>query len=199
MEIEIGGRLEEYACRLPEGTPLTAKDLLHMGTRAAVDQSLSRLARRGVLMRAGRGIYVRPTQSRFGARPPAAEILVAALASRRGERVAPHGAAAANQLGMTTQVPVREVYLTTGRARTLQLGAQVIELRHAPSWQLALGGRPAGAAIRALAWLGPEQAGEAIRVLRAKLPPEERQAMLDTRSVLPAWMAQAVSALAVDV
>ena len=45
---------------LPEGAPVSAKMLLHLGTRPAVDQSLSRLARRGQLLRAGRGMYVSP-------------------------------------------------------------------------------------------------------------------------------------------
>ena len=33
--------------RLPEGAPLCPSALLHFGRRAAVDQALSRLARRG--------------------------------------------------------------------------------------------------------------------------------------------------------
>ena len=41
---------------LPEGAPIAAKSLLHLGNRAAVDQALSRLAERGRLMRAGRGV-----------------------------------------------------------------------------------------------------------------------------------------------
>ena len=40
----------------PEGAPVPAKGLLHLGSRAAVDQALSRLARRGALLRAGRGV-----------------------------------------------------------------------------------------------------------------------------------------------
>ncbi len=36
---------------LPEGAPVSAKMLLHLGTRPAIDQSLSRLARRGKLLR----------------------------------------------------------------------------------------------------------------------------------------------------
>jgi hypothetical protein len=59
---------------------------------------------------------------------------------------------------LTTQVPVRSVYLTSGRSRKMHLGKQVVELRHAPRWQLALANRPAGEAVRALAWLGPERA-----------------------------------------
>jgi len=186
----------EYANGLPEGTPVAAKELLHLGNRAAVDQALSRLVRRGSLMRAGRGIYIRPVESRFGTRPPMVSKVVEGIATQRGESVAPHGAAAANELGLTTQVPVREVYLTSGRSRRLKLGAQVIELRHVPAWQLVLPGRPAGAAIRALAWLGPKRTPEALRTLRGKLPPSELRALVGARGRLPTWMAQEVSALA---
>jgi len=135
-------------------------------------------------------------KSRFGDHPPDASKVVEALAAQRGERIAPHGAMAANQLGLTTQVPVREVYLTSGRSRSLKLGAQVIELRHVPEWQLVLPGRPAGAAIRALAWLGPKRAGAALRVIRKGLPQSELQAMVGLRGRLPTWMAEQVSVLA---
>src|ERR1700724_1256402 len=106
----LATRIMEDGNGLPQGTPVVAKELLHLGSRAAVDQALSRLVRRGTLMRAGRGIYVRPIESRFGARPPVASKVVEAIAAQRGESVAPHGTAA-NELGLTTQVPVREVYL----------------------------------------------------------------------------------------
>jgi Family of unknown function (DUF6088) len=192
----LAARVMEYANGLPEGTPVAAKELLHLGNRAAVDQALSRLVRRGSLMRPGRGIYIRPVESRFGTRSPMASKVVEGIATQRGESVAPHGAAAANELGLTTQVPVREVYLTSGRSRRLKLGAQVIELRHVPAWQLVLPGRPAGAAIRALAWLGPKRTPEALRALRGKLPPSELRALVGARGRLPTWMAQEVSALA---
>jgi len=44
-----------YVERQSEGAPISAKSLLHLGNRAAVDQALSRLAERGQLIRAGRG------------------------------------------------------------------------------------------------------------------------------------------------
>lgn len=188
-------KILELAAELPEGVPLAAKALLHLGTRAAVDQALSRLARRGSLMRATRGIYVRPVKSRFGARPPATLTVVRAIAEQRGETVVSHGAAAANALGLTTQVPVREVYLTSGRSRRLKLGAQVVELRHAPPWQLLLPERPAGDAVRALAWLGPKQAGKALHTLERKLSKVELREIAAARGRLPTWMAQEVSTL----
>lgn len=182
--------------RAPEGVPVAAKELLHLGTRAAVDQTLSRLVGRGRLLRVGRGLYVRPIEGRFGVRAPEPAKVVQALIKQRGESVVPHGAAAANELGLTTQVPVREVYLTSGPTRNLKLGTQIVELRHAPAWQLALPGRPAGAVIRALAWMGPEQAGNAIETVRGKLTDSEREAALELRRMLPAWLAQQVSKLA---
>lgn len=156
-----------------------------MGSRAAVDQALSRLVKRGTLIRAGRGTYALPVVSRFGTRAPSAVKMVEGLAIQREETIVAHGAGAANALGLTTQVPMRAIYLTSGRSRHLKLGAQLVEFRHAPAWQLILPGRPAGDVVRVLAWLGPEKAGEAIQALRKKLQPAELAEVAATRARLP--------------
>lgn len=181
-----------HAVGLPEGAPLSAKSLLHLGNRAAVDQALSRLAERGQLIRAGRGTYLRPIASRFGVRAPSVEQAVEALAAQRGEVIVSNGAAAANALGLTTQVPVRSVYLTSGRSRKMNLGKQVIEFRHAPRWQLSLGNRPAGEAVRALAWLGPEKAESALEALKRKMPPAAFGELVAVAPLLPTWLARSV-------
>lgn len=181
-----------HAEGLPEGTPVSAKSLLHLGNRAAVDQALSRLAERGQLIRAGRGVYVRPIASRFGTRVPSIEQAVEALATQRGEVIVSNGAAAANALGLTTQVPVRSIYLTSGRSRTMSLGKQVVELRHAPRWQLALANRQAGEAVRALAWLGPEKAEAALVTLKRKMPPGAFGELVAAAPQLPTWLARSV-------
>lgn len=185
-----------HAAGLPEGTPLAAKSLLHLGSRAGVDQALSRLAERGQLIRAGRGVYLRPVVSRFGMRAPSVEQAVEALASQRGEIIVPNGAAAANALGLTTQVPVRSVYLTSGRSRTMMLGKQRVELRHAPRWQLALAERPAGQAVRALAWLGPEQAETALKTLKRKLSPTAFAELVAAAPQFPTWLARCIGKVA---
>jgi hypothetical protein len=181
-----------HAEGLPEGALVSAKGLLYLGNRAAVDQALSRLAERGQLIRAGRGMYLRPIASRFGARAPSVEQAVEALATQRGEVIVSNGAAAANALGLTTQVPVRSVYLTSGRSRTMSLGKQVVELRHAPRWQLALANRPAGEAVRALAWLGPEVAEAALKTLKRKMPPGAFGELVAAAPQLPTWLARSV-------
>jgi len=177
---------------LPEGGVLSPKEFLHLGSRSAVDQAFSRLAKAGKLLRVARGAYAAPVSSRFGARAPAPEKVVQALAEQSGEIVVPHGASAANALGLTQQVPIREVYLTSGRTKRLTLGRSEVLVKHAPRWMLALGTRPAGAAVRALAWIGPSHAGESLAILRRTLPQSEWQALASARATLPGWMAQAI-------
>ena len=181
-----------HATGLPEGVPVSAKGLLHLGNRAAVDQALSRLSERGQLIRAGRGVYLRPIASRFGTRAPSVEQAVEALATQKGEIIVSNGAAAANALGLTTQVPVRSVYLTSGRSRKLKLGKGEVLVKHAPPWMLTLGTRPAGAAVRALAWIGPTHADESLVSLHRTLSSAEWKALTSARATLPSWMAQAI-------
>ena len=186
-----------HAQSLPEGGVLSPKEFLHLGSRAAVDQALCRLAHQGKLLRVARGTYVTPVSSRFGTRAPSPEKVVNALAAQHGEVMVPHGANAANALGLTQQVPIREVYLTSGRTRRLKLGRSEVTVKHAPRWMLALGGGPAGAAVRALAWMGPAHAGESLATLRRTLPPAEWQALASARATLPSWMARAIGQEAV--
>lgn len=181
-----------HALSLPEGGVLSPKEFLHLGSRAAVDQALSRLTKEGKLLRVARGTYVTPVSSRFGVRAPAPEKVVQALAAQSGEVVTPHGANAANALGLTQQVPIREVYLTSGRTRRLKLGRSEVTVKHAPRWMLALGAGQAGAAVRALAWMGPVHVRESLAALRRSLPAAEWRTLTAARAALPSWMAQAI-------
>lgn len=181
-----------HARELPEGSVLSPKEFLHLGSRAAIDQALSRLAKEGKLQRVCRGTYVAPVSSRFGVRSPSPEKVVQSMAAQRGDTVVPHGAIAANSLGLTQQVPIREVFLTSGRSRKLQLGQSEVLVKHVPRWMLALGTSQAGAAVRALAWMGRPHVGESLAALRHKLPLTEWGHLTSSRGTLPSWMAQAI-------
>jgi hypothetical protein len=183
---------------LPEGAPVTAKMLLHLGTRPAVDQSLSRLARRGKLLRAGRGMYLSPVTSQFGTHAPSAHRLIEELSAQRGEAIVPSGATSANALGLTTQVPAQMIYWTSGRSRKLNLGKLVIQLVHVPSWQLAFAKENAGEIVRALAWAGPERVNAVLKEIEGKVPRTEIQKVSQQVSRFPTWMASALSRSAVD-
>lgn len=195
----LPSRILQLADESPEGTVLCANALLHLGTRAAVDQALSRLARRSELMRICQGIYVQPVQFRFGLRPPSIGKVLASLSTFWGEPIVPCGALAANAFGLTTQVPMRLVYLTSGPDRKLTFGRLIVEMRHAPRWQLVAPHRPAGDAVRALSWLDPSEVAEGLRTIRSRLSPEDFLQLAELRAAMPSWMAESVSAMVADV
>ena len=185
----------DYATQSPEGTLLCPNALLHLGNRAAVDQALSRLARSRQLNRVCQGVYVRPVETRFGPRLPAVEKVIASLATLWGETIVSCGGAAANALGLTTQVPVRSVYLTSGPNRKLKFSELTVDLRHAPRWLLVAPHRSSGDAVRALAWLGPQEVEESLKIIEGKLSAEELAELAASRAMMPAWIAEPVSAM----
>lgn len=187
-------RILEACQGLPEGEVLTSTLILHLGSRSAVQRCLARMAQRNQLIRVSPGLYVVPVISRFGVRPPAASKVVRSLAALENEVIVMSGAAAANAMGLTTQVPVREIYVTSGRSRTLHLGKRRVQIRHEPLWLLSLGGCKAGDAVRAIHWMGEAFAGKAVAKVRILLSNVEWLELLSTRADLPAWMAKAIEA-----
>jgi hypothetical protein len=189
----VAENILKRAKTLPEGALISAKEFLHLGSRAAVDQALKRLKERNELMPLYRGTYVRPVKTRFGTRAPAAEKVVERIAATGAETIVAHGAAAANSLGLTTQVPTKLVYLTSGKTRRFKLGAQVVEMKHAPQWMLLPSHRAAGEAVRALHWIGERRAVEALATLKRKLPQSTIEELIAVRPALPGWMSRSIS------
>ncbi len=145
-------------------------------------------------MRICQGVYMRPIETRFGVRAPRVAKAIAALSQMWGETIVPCGGAAANCLRLTTQNPVRAVYLTSGPNRRLHFGSSIVELRHAPRWQLAAPHRKAGDVIRALAWLGPEEVEDGLEAVLPTLSEADREELAAARAIMPIWMAEPVSA-----
>ena len=162
--------------------------------KGAVDQGLSRLARSDKLMRICHGVYMRPVETRFGRCAPSIGRALKALSAPWGETIVPCGGSAANRLGLTTQNPIREVYLTSGPDRQLHFGGITAELRHTSCWQLAAPHRKEGDVIRALAWLGPMEVDEGLEAVLPMLSAEELEELSAARAIMPIWMAEPLSA-----
>lgn len=115
-----------YAESRPEGTTLSAKELLHFGSRPAVDQALSRLTKNSDLLRIGCGLYVLPVHTRFGQAYPSVKKVLENIMNNTGEVLVPPGAVSANKLNLITQITMRLHYLTSGRSRTLKFGGRIV-------------------------------------------------------------------------
>ena len=189
----VPSRIVAYAKSQPEGALFGAHELLGFGARAAVDQALVRLVNAGDIMRVARGTYTLPVATRFGLRGPDELLLARSFARREGVTIARHGADEAHRLGLSTQVPVKTVWLTSGRAALLSVDSQTVAFKPAAQWLLADPGGRAGALLRAVAWLGVDEAVEQLRALGPSLSAAERETLLDARGQMPGWMAKAVS------
>jgi hypothetical protein len=188
----VAENILNHAKTLPEGALICAKKFLHLGSRAAVDQALKRQKERKELMQLYRGVYVRPVTTRFGTRAPAAEKVIDGIAAARAETVVAHGAAAASSLGLTTQVPTKLVYPTSGKSRSLKLDAQVAEMKHAPQGMLLPLHQAAGEAVCAIAWIGEHGASEALTTLKQKLPQSTVDELIAVRLALPGWLSKSI-------
>jgi len=173
------------------GEPFISIQFNALGTRAAVDQTLSRLVKQGEIARISRGVFVRPKRSRYvGEVMPEPSKVAQAIARAHGETVQVHGAEAARLLGLTTQMALQAVFYTSGPSRELKLGNLPLILKHVARRKLALSGRPSGLALSALWYLGKEQVTKGtIKTIREKLTPQEFEEFKAEAPSMPAWMA----------
>lgn len=174
------------------GRVFTSREFLDLASRAAVDQCLARLVKAGRISRVARGVFVLPEESRFvGSVPPSAHAVVAAMAKAQGAVVDVGGAEAARYFGLTTQVPVKPVFYTTGSNRRFKMGELEVVMKAKRPRKLLLAGSLAGRAISALWYLGKGQVTVAvIEALRKRLPPTEFARLLENLAQMPGWMAR---------
>jgi hypothetical protein len=187
--------IRRAVARTPVGQPFASKSMFAKGGQAAVQKALSRLVEAGALRRMANGIFVRPETSRFvvGDVPPDTMKVVQVIAARSGAVAQVHGAHAAVQMGLTTQLPVNAIFQTSGPSRKINVGKQVIRLQRASPRKLVLAGRPAGVALTALWYLGKaEVQSTTFAQIEQKLGPAEFNALIGVRAQMPAWMAKAL-------
>ena len=178
----------------------TPKDFLDLGSRAAIDQALSRLAKRGDLRRVGRGLYDLPRMSDVLRRPAPVDMdsAVAALARRDSVRIMADGIAAADLLGLTNAVPARASYVTDGATRTVKIGNRTVYLRHAGPSVMAWAGKSSAPVVQALRWLGPQACSDTrvVATLKSKLPDAVKKDLVRNSAGLPSWAAPVLHSLA---
>lgn len=171
--------------------PVPTRDFLDLGNRAAVDQSLSRLARTGKIRRIQRGLYDLPKMSTLLDQPltPSPDELLRAWAKNNGLKVVPSGAHAANILGLSTQVPAKIVYYTNGRTQTLKLGPYTVKLLNRGPKTMDVSGRMAPLVLQALRHIGRAGVGsEVIHQLQVTLSRREKAELMRNLHHAPAWM-----------
>ncbi|KUM25382.1 hypothetical protein AU467_04375 [Mesorhizobium loti] len=176
----------------------TPTDFLDLGSRDAVDQSLSRMTAAGDIRRITRGLYDLPRFNSLTGKStnPDPRQVIDALARRDQARMLVDGLTAANDLGLSDAVPAKIAVHTDARLRRIQLGAQTITFKPTAPSRLYWAGRPGMRVVQALHWLrdmlGSDHERIERRLASILADPEHGSAIVaDLReglTSLPDWM-----------
>ena len=122
-----------------KGKIFFADDFVKFGSSENIRKVLSRLEKEGLLERLAQGIYLVPKKDELlGVLYPTTEEIALEIAKRDKARIAPTGSLALFQLGITTQIPVKAVYLTDGAQRVITIENRTIQFKKTTPRNLAI-------------------------------------------------------------
>ncbi len=130
-------------------------DFTELGNYEAVRKSLQRLTKEDSIKRIAKGIYFLPKKhERLGVIYPHAEQIAKAIAKRDKARIIATGSTALNLLGLSTQIPLKVVFLTDGSTREIKVGNQTIQFKKTNPKNLSIEHRLTNLIIQALKAIG---------------------------------------------
>jgi hypothetical protein len=151
MDYTIENKIFERMKKAKRGLVFFASDFTAYSNSKTSSKALARLTKQGKIMRVGRGIYTIPRKSKFFGRVSSGiEEIVRGIARRDKVRIMPSGLFAENLLGLSTQVPMKIVYLTDGTPRKLMIGKTPLIFKKTTPKNLATWGEVTGLVIQAL-------------------------------------------------
>ena len=186
----IEGKIEKSIKSKQRGVLLFADDFIGYGSSDAIRQALVRLVKKEVIRRVAQGIYVRPIISEhIGEVLPTAEEVAQGIAKRDKIKIVPTGTHALNKLGLSTQVPLKLVYLTDGAPREIQIGKRTIRLKKTTPKNLLAKGKISSLVIQALREVGQNGVTPALESkIIDLLKKEETKALEHDIPLAPVWI-----------
>lgn len=153
MKSSVNSIIELKINRLRLGQAFFASDFKELGTSTAIRKSLSRLVESKQVERMAQGIYVKPKKDKvLGKILPSMEELAESLAKKEHINIKPTGQYALNKVGLSTQVPTKLVFLSTGNPKKIKIGKSTIIFKSTTAKKLAMKGQ-----ITSLLFLGLEE------------------------------------------
>ncbi len=186
--IEI--KVEKELKKAEKGRIIFAEDFAELGNIESINRVLSRLRKKGILVRLTFGIYLYPkTDKELGILYPSVEEIAEAIARRDKARIIPTGVQALNKLGLSTQVPLKAVYLTDGAARVVKIGKRTITFKKASPKNLLAKGEISALVIQALKSIGKEKLEEEMLAkVKSMLKNEKNEIIMHDAKLAPAWI-----------
>jgi hypothetical protein len=186
VENKIAKVLKSYS----KGSVLFVDDFLDYGNPESVKKALLRLKEKNILVRLAHGIYLYPKiDKELGVLFPSTEDIAKAIARRDKARIVPTGVQALNKLGLSTQIPMKVVYLTDGAARSIKVGKRTITFKNTSPKNLLAKGEISSLVIQALKTIGQSKVDdETLLKIQILLKKEKIEYRLNDAKLAPAWI-----------
>ncbi|MBU2900632.1 DUF6088 family protein [Maribacter dokdonensis] len=186
-------QIEQKIRELKPGSIIFTEDFQEYGSSGAVKVALHRIVKKGLLHTLARGIYTKPKFSKLLNQDvlPSAEQVATAIAERDRARLLPTGVYAQNMLGLSTQVPLKLVYLTDGSPRKINIGNRTIQFKKTTPKNLALRGEISKLVVQALKEIGKDKVtNQELKKITALLKKEDVKDLKHDIALAPQWVAE---------
>ena len=168
------------------------------GTNVAIRHAFSRLCKEELLIRLSAGIYLYPEiDKEIGVIYPSIEKIAKAIAKQERARIIPTGVYALNVLGLSTQIPMRLVFLTDGTPRMINIeGEASIKFKKTAPKYLSFKSKLISLIVFALREIGENKAtSEQLEKIKNLLQNEKREIIINDLNLAPAWVKNTISKL----
>lgn len=165
---------------------------------ASVCRVLAEKCVRGEFTKISNGIYCKTKMTRFGSLLPTVDKVLEAIARRDMAKILPSGDTALNKLGLSEQVPMKQVYLTSGSAREIVIDGITIKLKRSVPRTFEFKSKFYALLTQALKAIGKDNLTEEQEAIISRLlqnDPEPEAKEHDIR-LMPAWIQKTIKRLA---
>lgn len=192
QEESISKKIKEAILSGEEGHIYFIKDFTDYGKDALIAKVLYRLEKNNILIRLAKGIYLYPVVTRFGVDYPSLHNIAKSIAARDKAAIMPTGSTALNELGLSTQVPMNAVYLTTGSSRIINVGKRKITFKRSVPKNFAYKGTVFPLVVFAMKELGKKRIDSSIlkqiEDMLLKINDKEQETISHDVNLAPAWI-----------
>lgn len=176
------------------GSVFVISDFTDLANYDTVRKTLSRLENDHKIRKIHRGIYYKQEYSKLLDEPvsPNMNNVAQAIARNYEWTIVPSGENALNMLGISTQVPGRYSYISSGPYRKYTIGNSKIEFNHQNNKDISGKSYQTRLIIQAIKSIGKDRIGDYIPELRKKLSINEKKIILKESQRTTAWIYAAI-------
>jgi hypothetical protein len=178
--------LKRYIAKLTGDEIFTTRDCLPFGSRAAIDQGLSRLVKANILVRLARGVFMLKNSHR---KKPSIGEIAQVKAQSFGRLIATHGSTLAYQCGLQAKPPKEVLFSVNSSSSTFKAGNIQVHLKKTCWRKMSLQRLRVGKVLIALWHVGQGNSNQA-KVTKAigQFGHRDKVTLRESMRWIPAWL-----------